>query len=175
MVTQTSDAKISIGWPSRIFSILNWREIDNFKQKKSQSAFRRPLWQMEKLWKMFCIQIIWQSHHAHYHFNTTSDKIYVTNKSTLWNINWLQHSSMAFLSLIWPCPLRTRRRIVACAIFTVWSHNTCMNRLEGDNGTVTKRPFYMLWRHALKMAPFSKNQGIWRILGLSVYPVEEIL
>jgi hypothetical protein len=27
---QTSDAKISIGWPPRSFSILNWREIKNF-------------------------------------------------------------------------------------------------------------------------------------------------
>jgi hypothetical protein len=30
--------------------------------------------------------MIWQSHHTHYHFNTTSDKIYMTNKTLLSNI-----------------------------------------------------------------------------------------
>jgi hypothetical protein len=49
MVTQTSDAKFSIGWPPSIFSVLNWREIYNFIE--SQSVFRRPLWPMETIMK----------------------------------------------------------------------------------------------------------------------------
>jgi hypothetical protein len=85
MVTQAFDATISMGWPPIIFSILNWREIDNFidfLQNKSQSVYDKR----KQLWKNVCIKIIWQSHHTHYHFNTTSDKIHMTNKSALWNI-----------------------------------------------------------------------------------------
>jgi hypothetical protein len=72
--------------------ILNWREIDNFidfLQNKSQFVFPRPLWPYDRrkqLWKNFCIKIICQSHHTHYHFNTTSDKIYMDYKTLLSNI-----------------------------------------------------------------------------------------
>jgi hypothetical protein len=89
MVTQTSDAMISIGWPPRSFSILIWREIDyfiDFLQNKSQSVFPRLYHKRKQLWNNFCIKIICLSHHTHYHFNTTSDKIHMTNKTWLSNI-----------------------------------------------------------------------------------------
>jgi hypothetical protein len=76
MVTQTSDAKFSIGWLPRIFCILNWREIDNFIDRRNHNlSFGAPYDQCKQLWTNFCIKIIF-SHTTYYHFNTTSDKIY---------------------------------------------------------------------------------------------------
>jgi hypothetical protein len=69
----------SIGWPPRSFSILNWREIDNFinfLQKNHNLSSRAPYHKRKQLWKFFCITIICQSRHTRCLFNTTSDKIY---------------------------------------------------------------------------------------------------
>jgi hypothetical protein len=89
MVTQASHVKISMGWPPRSFVIFNWREIDNlidFLQKNHNRSSRAPYHKRIQLWNDFRIKIICQSHHRHYHFNTTSDKIYMTNKTWLSNI-----------------------------------------------------------------------------------------
>jgi hypothetical protein len=104
MVTQTSDAKISI----------------DFLQNKSQSVFPRPIWQSETTMKNnVCIKVICQSRHTHYHFNTTSDKIYVANKTRnfKYSLNWLQHSSMrngglvSFQIRTWALPFWTSHMI----------------------------------------------------------------
>jgi hypothetical protein len=62
------------------------RQFYRLSAEESQSVFPRPLSQTQTTMKHFCIKIICQSSHTHCHFNTTSDKIYMTNKIGLWNI-----------------------------------------------------------------------------------------
>jgi hypothetical protein len=52
----------------------------------SSRAPYMPYDKRKQLWKNFCNKIICQSHHTHCHFNTTSNKIYMTNKTWLSNI-----------------------------------------------------------------------------------------
>jgi hypothetical protein len=56
MVTQTSDAKISIGGQP----ILNWREIDNFidfLQKNHNPSSRAPYHKRKQLWQTFALKL----------------------------------------------------------------------------------------------------------------------
>jgi hypothetical protein len=74
-----------VGWPPRILS--NLLELKRNRQFYMLLAWRNhnpysgaPYDKLKQLWNNFCIKVICQSHYIHYHFSTTSDKIYMTNK-----------------------------------------------------------------------------------------------
>jgi hypothetical protein len=50
--------------------------------------------------KTFALKIIWQSHHTYCQFNTTSDKIYMTNKSALCNIPLIDSNTQQYAMVV---------------------------------------------------------------------------
>jgi hypothetical protein len=81
----------------------NWQF---YRLSAEQITIRLPAPLMTKrkqLWNNFCIKIICQSHHTH--FISTSDKIYMTNKTWLSNIPLIDSNTheyaMVVLSQLW--------------------------------------------------------------------------
>jgi hypothetical protein len=93
MVTQTSDTKISIGWPPRSFSILNWREINNFidfyfsrtDHNPSSSVPYDQMTNGNNYEKNLALKLF-GSHTTHIVISIQLQIKYMTNKSALWNI-----------------------------------------------------------------------------------------
>jgi hypothetical protein len=64
-----------------------------FSRTNHNPSSRAPYDKRKQLWKNFCIKVIWQSHHTHCHFNTTSDNIPLIDSNT-------HDYAMAVLSLV---------------------------------------------------------------------------
>jgi hypothetical protein len=78
--------------------------LETFCRRNHNPSSGDPYDKWKQLWKNVCIKIILQSHHIHYHFNTTSDKIYMTNKSGLWNIPLIDsntHDGLVSRKVMW--------------------------------------------------------------------------
>jgi hypothetical protein len=63
----------------------------------------------ENNYEKFCIHIICQLHHSHYHFNTTSHKIYMTNKTWLSNIPLIDSNTHWYAMVVLSLISRSRR------------------------------------------------------------------
>jgi hypothetical protein len=79
----------------------------------SSSAPYHTCYKRKQLWKKYCIKIICQSHHKHYHFNTTSDKIYMTNKTLLSNIPLIQSNTHQYAIVV--LSLLAYKHVVLCS------------------------------------------------------------
>jgi hypothetical protein len=100
MVTQTSNAEISMGWPPRICSILNWREIDNCIDLAEQITIRPPAPPMtngNNYEKTFALKLFGS------HTTRISIQLqikYMTNKTRLWNIPYIHSNTHEYAMVV---------------------------------------------------------------------------
>jgi hypothetical protein len=138
------------------------RKFIDFRQKNHNPSSRAPYHhKCKQLWTKFCIKIICQSRHTHCHFNTISDKIYMTNKIGFWNIPLIDSNTheyaMVVLSRLWqcqrelhPCPAtfifmtENKFKVLAFILFyfrIICNDSSCRPKSSFHWGLTVPRPF----------------------------------